>query len=53
MDLLERLADPFFRLVVGKREDALSVECVEPDCWFIDPNQRSFDMWIINVPDTA
>src|SRR5699024_7005906 len=49
-DPFETLADPLFRLIFWETHNALAIECVEPDRWFENLHQRSFEMRIIDVP---
>lgn len=49
-DPFETLANPFFRLVFREADHTVPVECIEPDRWFVEIHQRSFDMRVIDVP---
>ena len=49
---LKERTDVLLGLVFWERENALTVDRVAADRWFIEFHQRSFDMRIINVPET-
>ena len=51
-DRLQYLADPLFRLVLGEFYETLSVERIESNRRIVGLDQRSFDVWIVDVPDT-
>jgi hypothetical protein len=48
----EALADLLFSLVCGETHHARTVESVETDRWFVRTNQRSGDMWIIDIVES-
>ena len=48
-DSFEAFADLFFFLVLGETHYTHTVEYVEADRWFVLTNQRSSDVWIIDV----
>lgn len=53
MGPLEHTADALFGLILGKTDDTASGERIESDGWLEDMNHLSFDVRMVDVPDTA